>query len=452
MVIVAIGLAAACARGPQPPDVAALGDLDPAVQTLLAEQVAAVRERPHDPDLWGRLGMAFEANGLTPQARDAYLAATAGDNSHGRWWYRRALLAQRDGDTDAALAALDRAIVLSPDYVPARWRRGLLLLDRGDLDGAEAAFRVASNLAPADPAGPTGLARVLLARERHQEAATRLEALLADAPGDRYAYQLLGTAYRRLGRDAEAQEALAAGAGGEPAWVDPWSDEMGSLRRGFAAELKDATALATVGRYPEAIARLERLRAQRPDDRALQTYLGGVYASAGRVADARALLDRTLAAAPDDFDATMHLATAHLFASEYDAAEQAAVRALALRPGSTDATRLRGVVAWRAGRLDEARRLLEAAAAADPRDAKALAWVGMIARERGRPAEALDGFRRALARDPLLVDALAGGAAAALDAGAREDADRWLARARRLAPGDARVGELARRAAGSGRS
>ncbi len=35
----------------------------------------------------------------------------------------------------------DRAIALSPDFVPARWRRGLLLLDRGDLDGAEAAFR-----------------------------------------------------------------------------------------------------------------------------------------------------------------------------------------------------------------------------------------------------------------------------------------------------------------------
>ena len=52
-----------------------------------------------------------------------------------------------------------------------------------------------------------------------------LERLLNDHPGDRYAMQLLGTAYRRLGRDDDARFALAVGAGGEPVWRDPWSDE-----------------------------------------------------------------------------------------------------------------------------------------------------------------------------------------------------------------------------------
>ena len=274
------------------------------------------------------------------------------------------MLAQRNGDAEAALQDFDRAIALSPDFVPARWRRGLLLLDRGDLDGAEAAFKVATNLAPNDSAGATGLARVLLARDQADHAAARLEALLGRSPADRYAYQLLGTAYLRLGREAEAQEALAAGAGGQPMWADAWSDEVGSMRRGFAASLKDATALAMAGRYPEAIAQLERLHAEHPDDRALQTYLGGVYASAGRVAEAKRLLETTLAATPDDFDATLHLATAHLFGGDFAAAETAAVRALDLRPGSAEATRLRGVIAWRAGRLDDGRRYLEAAASA----------------------------------------------------------------------------------------
>ena len=100
---------------------------------------------------------------------------------------------------------------------------------------------------------------------------------------------------------------------------------------------------------------------------------------------------------------------------------------------------------WRAGRRDDARRWLEEAAAADPGDAKALAWVGTIAREQRRTADALAAFRRALARDPLLVAALIGGALTAVDAGARDDAARWLQRARRLAPGDARLVELERR-------
>ena len=218
-------------------------------------------------------------------------------------------------------------------------------------------FASPSTWRPAMPASATGQARVLMARGQAADAAARLEALLERTPADRYAYQLLGTAYRQLGRAVEAGEALAAGAGGEPVWADPWSDEVGSLRRGFASSLKDATALAMAGRYPEAIALLERLQRERPADRELRTYLGGVYASAGRVAEARALLDTVLAETPGDFDATMHLATAHLFAGDYDAADRAAVRALALRPATADATRLRGVVAWRAGRLDDARRL-----------------------------------------------------------------------------------------------
>ena len=445
-------LATACTRGPQPPDLATLGTLDPAVRALLDEQVAAVRDGPTVADGWGRLGMAFEANGFTAPARDAYRTATTFENQHGRWWYRLALLAQRDGDVDAALQDFDRAIALSPDFVPARWRRGLLLLDRGDLDGAEAAFKVAANLAPNDSAAATGLARVLLARNQPGPAASRLELLIARAPTDRYAYQLLGTAYRQLGRSAEAQEALAAGAGGEPAWTDPWSDEVGSLRRGFASSLKDATSLALAGRHAEAIALLERLRAERPEDRELRTYLGGVYATAGRVDDARRLLDAALADDPDDFDATMHLATALLFGAAYADADQSVERALTLRPGSADATRLRGVIAWRSGRLAEARRWLESAAAADPRDARALTWVGTIAREQRRTAEALDAFQRSLARDPLLVDSLVGGTLAAIDAGAAADAARWLARAKQIAPGDARLAELERRVTAGGRT
>jgi protein O-GlcNAc transferase len=438
-------LATGCTRGPQPPDLATLGTLDPEVHELLAEHVMAVRESPGVADPWGTLGMAFEANGFTAPARDAYRTATTLENQHGRWWYRLALMAQRDGDVETALAAFDRAIALSPDFVPARWRRGLLLLDRGDLDGAEAAFRVATNLAPNDPAGAIGLARVFLARNQADQAAARLESLLERAPTDRYAYQLLGAAYRQLGRAEDAQEALAAGAGGEPVWADPWSDEVGALRRGFASSLKDATALAMADRYPAAIALLERLHAERPDDGELRTYLGGVYASAGRLDDAKRLLDASLAAKPDDFEATLHLATAYLFTSDCAAADRLVERALAIRPGSVEATRLRGVVAWRAGRLDDARTLLEAAAAGNPRDARALAWVGSIARDQKRVPEALDAFRRALSRDPLLVEALVGGALTAVETGDSADATRWLARLKRIAPGDARVPELERR-------
>ena len=439
--------AAGCARGPDPPEVASFGALDPAVSVIVSERLATLRQSPTDGNNWGRLAMALEANGLTAQARDVYATATTMPATHGRWWYHLARLKSRKGDTDAALAGFDKAIEFSPDYVPARWRRALLLFDRGDLDGAEAAFRVAVNLAPHDSAGATGLARVQMAKGQHADAAAALEALLDRAPTDRYAYQVLATAYRALGREREAADAAAAGASGEPMWADAWLDEVGVYRRGFAAMLKDATALSVEGRYPESIALLERLRADRPNDRELLTYLGGVYATAGRTDDARRILESVLMASPDDFDATMHLATACLFAGDHDEADRLVERALALRAGDGDAVRLRGVVAWRRTRLDDAERWLAAAAAANPRDAVALGWLGMVRQERGRTAEALAAFREALGRDPLLGDALVGGASAAVATGAFEDASRWLARAKRVAPSHPKLAGLERQLA-----
>jgi tetratricopeptide (TPR) repeat protein len=452
LVLAALSLLSSCQRGPSPPALQSFGPLDPAVSALVAEQLTALGEAPADADRWGVLAMALEANGLTGQARDGYATATTLPNAHGRWWYHLARLRLREGDADAALAAFDAAIALSPDYVPARWRRGLLLLDRGDLDGAEAAFRVAVNLAPHDSAAATGLARVLIAKGQHREAAATLEALLERAPTDRYAYQVLATAYRALGREADAADAVAAGASGEAQWDDAWANDVGAYRRGFAAMLKDATALSLAGRYPESIALLERLRVDRPDDRELRTYLGGIYATSGRTADARHLLEDVLRTTPDDFDATMHLATAHLLSGAFDEADRLAERAQTLRQGDADAARLRGVAAWRRARFDDAERWLAEAAAADPRDAKAFGWLGMVRQERGRPAPALAAFRQALARDPLLADALVGGAAAAITVGALDDAARWLARARRVAPAHPQLAALERRLAAKGRT
>jgi tetratricopeptide (TPR) repeat protein len=205
------------------------------------------------------------------------------------------------------------------------------------------------------------------------------------------------------------------------------------------------------GRHAEALPLLEKLRGERPDDRELLTYLGGTYAVAGRTAEAVTLLDKVLAAHPDDFDATMNLATARMLDRDYEPAAALVQRALAIRAGDPDATRLRGVVAWRAGRLDDAERWLAEAAVLNPRDAKALAWIGDIRRARGRHAAALTAYRDALAVDPLLPDALIGAAAMAVATGARDDAARWLARARRLAPGRADLADVERQLAGAAR-
>lgn len=437
--VAAVILSAACTPAPAPPDPASLGPLDPAVRALIDELTAGVNANRTEAERWGRLAMAFEANGLLVQAAQAYGIAVQLDGREPKWRYRQALLRARRGDVDGALDDLDRVIALAPDYVPARWRRGLWLLDRGDTENAEGAFRVAAQAAPDDPAGPIGLALVHLSRRQDAEAAAVLEGLLTRIPGERYAQHLLGTAYQRLGRDEEARFALTVGAKGEPAWIDPWSDEIGQYRRGFASLLKQATQLGLDRRFDEAVTLLEQLCGQRPEDKALRVYLGGMYASAGRMDKAAAILEPILAADPSQFDATMHLATGYLFSGVLDKAAVYAARALALRPSSADAAKLRGVVNWQQGRTKDALAFFETASDADPRDPMPHLWTGMILGQQGRYLDARTRFEAALAKNPLLGDALIGVADTYAATGDFPDAQVVLKRAEQAEPGNPRL-------------
>jgi tetratricopeptide (TPR) repeat protein len=442
-VVLIIGglLAPACNRGPKPPDPAALGDLDPAVRTLLDELTASVNDDRSDAGRWGRLAMAYEANGFLVQAAHGYEVAVDLDDREPRSRYRLALLRARRGDAEAALKDLDRVIALAPSYAPVHWRQGLWLLDRGDAAGAEAAFRVAVQSAPRDPAGSIGLALVHLSRREDAAAASVLEKLLETVPGDRYALQLLGTAYQRLGREDEARFALTVGATGQPIWTDPWSDEVGQYRRGFAAMLKDATQLGLARRYDQAIALLEQLCDLRPQDTALRVYLGGMYASAGRLNQAAATLEPILAADPGQFDATMHLASGYLFAGNLDKAAEFAARALELRPSSSDAAKLHGVVHWRQGRTREAAMYFAAAADADPRDPMPHLWMGMILGQQARYIDARRRFEMALATNPMLGDALIGLADTYAATGAFAEAQAILKRAEQAEPENPRLAD-----------
>ncbi|MEO8678109.1 MAG: tetratricopeptide repeat protein [Vicinamibacterales bacterium] len=432
-------LVAGCGRGPAPPDPAALGELDPAVRSLLDELTASVNADRADGGRWGRLAMGFEANGFLVQASDAYVRSVALDDRDPRSRYRLALLRARRGEVGTALADLDRVIALDPGYAPARWRQGLWLLDRGDTDQAEAAFQAAAQAAPGDAGGPVGLALVHLSKRHDAEAAKTLETFLAAHPGDRYALQLLGTAYRRLGRDADAQFALTVGATGQPAWADPWSDEVSQYRRGFPAMLKEATQLGLERRFDAAITLLKKLVDLRPDDQPLRVYYGGMYAAAGRVAEAAAILDPILAADPSQFDATMHLANGYLLAGDLDRSALYATRALALRPSNADAAKLRGMVNWQQGRLREAEEFLNAAAEADPRDPMPHLWSGMILGQQSRYLEARRRFELALSKNPLLGDALIGIADTFAATGAFAAAETALERAEQAEPGNPKL-------------
>src|SRR5262249_3646219 len=183
-----------------------------------------------------------------------------------KWSFHRASVDARLGQIDDAVRDMRHAIDLNATFAPAFWRLGLWLLDQNETEGAERAFSRATEIDPADRAGWIGLARVYLQRDENARAAGLLERLAGAAPSAAYTLQLLGTAYRRLGRADEAASASQVGAKGEPQWTDAWTNEMLGFRRGYAALLKDATSYIVAGDFSRAIEILERLQRQKPDD------------------------------------------------------------------------------------------------------------------------------------------------------------------------------------------
>src|SRR5262249_17751411 len=230
---------------------------------------------------------------------------------------------------------------------------------------------------PADRAGWIGLARVYLQRDENERAAGLLERLASAAPTDGYALQLLGMAYRKLGRGDEATSASQVGARSEPTWAGAWTDEMLSFRRGYAARLKDATAYIVAGQFPHAITILEQLRQEKPDDLVLLAHLGQVYVAAGRDEDGVSLLESVVAKAPERFESHVDLATGYLHLGNLAKARAEAERAVALNGSYSPAYETLGLIRWRGSDIRGAIAAFDRSVQLDPRNVRALVWKGM---------------------------------------------------------------------------
>jgi tetratricopeptide (TPR) repeat protein len=378
--------------------------------------------------------MVCEAKGLAGAARDAYATAAARQPSEAKWWFHLAATESRLGHIDEAIKDMRRAIDLNASFAPAYWRLGLWLLDENQTESAERAFSRATDIDPADRAGWVGLARVYLAREENARAAGLLERLVSAAPNDAYALQLLGTAYRKLGRVEQAASASQVGAKGEAAWGDPWTDEMLAFRRGYAALLKDSTANILEGRFPQAIAILEQLRRDKPDDLVLMAHLGQVYVAAGRDDDGVKLLEQVTAREPDRFEAHVDLATGYMHLGNFVKARAEAERAVQLNASYAPAHETLGLVRWRDGDGRGAVAAFDRAVQLDPRNVRAMVWKAMVETNSGRDADALATFERAVRTDPTSVDAWIGIANAQIGRGDIEAAAAALQNAQRLQP------------------
>jgi tetratricopeptide (TPR) repeat protein len=302
------------------------------------------------------------------------------------------------------------------------------------LEPAEACYRNAARIAPADPRWPHALGLLLQEAGRLDEAAAAFGQVLRLRPKDVPALVHRGEIARLQGKTEEAESALRQALAADPSCAAAQAvlGQTALDRRDFAAAARWLeAALAAVpganrlhyllaqayrGRGETAKAAEHLARAGQVGVRPADPVLGEIEAlrkgerirlaraktayQNSRYAEAADLYRGVLADRPDNVEARINLAAALVQTGDRAAAITELREVLRRDPSKVTAHFNLGTLLALEGPSPEAREHLAAAAAALPQDAEAHRALAAVLRDGGRLEEALAEYGRAVALDP----------------------------------------------------
>jgi tetratricopeptide (TPR) repeat protein len=195
--------------------------------------------------------------------------------------YAAACAAWGDGRREEAIARLDKALRLRPEFAEALAMGGYMLGESGKPETALRFYRRAVNLKPSLFVAHVNAGKLLFDLGRFGEALSAFEAATLLAPGDADAWSSQAGALRELGRLEESIEAArralalrpdmaeaAINLGNALLKLDRMEEALGAYRNakavqpGFAAALcGEALALRNLGRFDEAMAAFQSAEA-----------------------------------------------------------------------------------------------------------------------------------------------------------------------------------------------
>jgi tetratricopeptide (TPR) repeat protein len=423
-------LACSPAPGVPGPIEVPLENSEQAVVDQLTRLLAQARAEPRSARSRAVLGMAYEMSGRLQAAHGSYAQAAGLEPGEPRWSYLEAVAQAELGDLEGALSVLDRSIALDGDYAPSHLFRGQWLLDLGRLEEAGEAFSRAAKLETRHPAPRIGIAKVLLRAGRAPEALPILEKLLRERPEDPHLNQLIGQAYRSSGDLERARAALAlASPGNQPRWPDPWRDERFEYQTGFAGGMFRTSKLMKQGRTKEALALMEQLREQHPDDRQLLNNLSVAYRASGQADRAFEVLLAGLEHHPDYFPFHLNISSDYQRMGDTEQALDHLRKVVEIKPTLAEGWERIGSIHFAGGDMEAALAAFEQAARSDPGSTQYLLYCGIILGRLGRWDEAVERLQRALEIDPNPGPVLVSLGQALAEAGRFDESRETLARA-----------------------
>jgi tetratricopeptide (TPR) repeat protein len=181
-----------------------------------AELLAADPARGSSPELQYAYGLALVRSGRAADAEPVFSELLSASD---RWPALDVVVGQayaQQGDFEAAIAMLQRALALDPNAAGAHSTLGEIHLRRGELAAAEAELEAELAAHPQDDRAAYTLATVLELHQKPEEAAELLESILGRQPRLAKARYLLGKILLGSGEVEDATEQLEAAAGLAP--------------------------------------------------------------------------------------------------------------------------------------------------------------------------------------------------------------------------------------------
>jgi tetratricopeptide (TPR) repeat protein len=318
------------------------GELDQAVDAY--KSAAEKLSGPGKGEALGRMAVVQDTRGMADAAASTDAAVAA--DPEGAWpsialAYRRA----HEGKPDEAVALAQKAAAAGAG---AKCALGHALAAKGDMAGAEAAYREATSAEPNSVGAVTGLAGVLRQTKRAAEAEPMLKKVIDASPGAVEAYKEMARVKIALGR---SQDALAdANLAAAMADNDPEA-------KGLVVEVKVARALQAVGegQVDLAVQDLTLLRDQSPDSAPVRLGLGKAQIARRDSAAALAELQKAVELDAKNAEAQYQLGyVQHVMKQSAAAAVGALEKAVALEPGNLQYRTALGAALNDADQLDRA--------------------------------------------------------------------------------------------------
>ena len=450
-VLIALALSAfllcACGRSdPSPGDLlpANLSKLDPKVISLIEQQMTRIESYSDSARSYAELGMIYEANTLWTDARRAWAVAVDLEPDQTWWRFHLAVASRESGNLEDALRLLQELNAApaqtESQLAPVQQRLGEALAESSDLAGAAEAYRLVIELMPSAAEGYHGLGQVRLLQQDYAAARQLLERAVVLDSRYRAAHYSLGLAYRGLGMVDEAQIELARGVDAVPRYLsDPLTAQINAYVVNHPALRNRAASMLLSGRPDKAAELLEQILNDQPGGATDLNNLAIAYMRMGRFEEARVSLEKALRIAPEKFSTWLNLSSLATRTGDQEAALAYAEAAVERAPNLAQTHMSLAMAEAELGYLKRTAASLERAVRLDERDPQVHGMLAEVSVQLGRLELAEEHFGIVLT---LLPDSLTGMLNLGqlyLQQGRLDDARELLARANKLAPGNARV-------------